>query len=179
MGSTLPVGQTFLWHRQPLRREGFVRDGDGNVKHGVDGESLVERVEVERIDESSSQAFIKHEPIDDTLHLITTDASLNNDPSHATEEWSRAIPHPRRIIFLRQTPRVIHYASRPSFPAADRTYLLDLFNMHVTAPHGSLARVYDAWAGADPALFGKAMGKGRVPRGVRVLRQDPWECLIS
>lgn len=163
---------------------------EGDVKQQVGVDSPVERersprVEVERI-ETEPQAFVKHEPID-TLPLVNPDASLDSNPSSGsitpshspTDEWSRAIPNPPRVIFLRQTPHAIHYASLPSSPRADRTYLLDLFNTHVTAPHGSLSRVYDAWARADPALFGKTKERNRVPRGVRVLRQDPWECLIS
>lgn len=101
-----------------------------------------------------------------------------------TEEWSRAVRDPPRVLLLRQSPTKIYYSSifttaAPSTTPVDREYLLDLFNIDITAPHGTLTDVYAAWATQDPALFGKACGKGEVPRGVRVLRQDPWECLIS
>lgn len=100
-----------------------------------------------------------------------------------TTEWSRAIRDPPRVLLLRQTNSKIYYTSMPRTPcstaSADKEYLLDLFNMDITAPHGTLRDVYQAWAVQDPALFGKAWARREVPRGVRVLRQDPWECLLS
>lgn len=146
--STLPVGQTFLWHRQP-----------------VPSSSLTD---YSRFEETP---FIKQED----------PSPVEQEP---TEEWSRAVRDPPRVLYLRQSPTKIYYTSitttsTASTVSADKAYLLDLFNSDITAPHGTLTDVYAAWAEQDPALFGKAWGRGEVPRGVRVLRQDPWECLIS
>lgn len=165
--------------------------GAGEVKTGV---PLVE-VEVENVGQAL-QTIVKQEPTD-APQLIDSNPSLDKSRDNVeydpgpTEEWSRAIPDPARIIFLRQTPTKIYYASIsscptssssstiPTDPATDRAYLVDLFNLDVTAPHGTLADVYETWAAGDPLLFGKTFRARAVPRGVRVLRQDPWECLLS
>jgi hypothetical protein len=149
-------------------------------------------VKVERIEEELRMT-VKQETADSLQAIksepsfnVSTDAADTISNSNPTEEWSRAIPNPSRIILLRQTPTKIYYTSIPTSPSSpitppdvDRAYLLDLFNVDVTAPHGSLADVYSMWAAVDPLLFGKAWKAEGVPRGVRVLRQDPWECLLS
>jgi hypothetical protein len=38
---------------------------------------------------------------------------------------------------------------------------------------------YEHWKSLDPLLLGKALDNGWLPRGVRVVRQEGWECLIS
>jgi N-glycosylase/DNA lyase len=114
-----------------------------------------------------------------------------------TEEWSRAIPNPDRVILLRQTSSRIYYTSvcpptacQPSattLNSADLLFIQSYFALSLPTPTGgggetaspSLMQLYRAWAELDPALFGRAYAEGRVPRGVRVLRQDVWECLVS
>ena len=38
---------------------------------------------------------------------------------------------------------------------------------------------YEHWKSLDPLLLGKALDNGWLPKGVRVVRQEGWECLIS
>lgn len=38
---------------------------------------------------------------------------------------------------------------------------------------------YAHWKELDPLLFGKAYDRDELPKGVRVVRQEGWECLIS
>lgn len=42
-----------------------------------------------------------------------------------------------------------------------------------------LTEQYRHWKALDPLLFGKAFDRGELPEGVRVVRQEGWECLIS
>lgn len=124
LANTLPVGQSFLWHRHSLPESGDV-----------------------------------------------------------TEEYSRAIDSPPRVVCLRQSPTHIYYTAITSAPvthassAADetRSWLEDYFQL---TQYPDLTQLYQAWAERDPALFGKT-GLSARALGVRVLRQDPWECLIA
>lgn len=74
----------------------------------------------------------------------------------------------------------------------DLEFILDYFQLppNFDPPSfGSLARPlqfplpleeqYRTWARLDPLLFGKAWAAGALPRGVRVCRQEGWECLIA
>ncbi|KAK6340656.1 8-oxoguanine glycosylase ogg1 [Orbilia brochopaga] len=87
-------------------------------------------------------------------------------------EWSCGFPD--RIISLRQSDTHLHYrATYPATPPAkDDTeeILKDYFNLSV-----DLASLYEKWSAADPN-FKKKAGEFR---GVRMLRQDPWECLVG
>lgn len=104
------------------------------------------------------------------------------------EEWSRAITSPDRVILLRQSSRKIYYTSTlppagstveaTALREADATFLADYFSLNAAAGI-TLPELYSAWAAIDPALFGKAYSQSRMPRGVRVLRQNVWECLIA
>ncbi|KAF3933939.1 hypothetical protein ABW19_dt0206422 [Dactylella cylindrospora] len=90
------------------------------------------------------------------------------------DEWSCGFSD--RIISLRQSPTHLHYrATYPSPPGPthkDDTeeILKDYFNLSV-----DLASLYEKWSAADPN-FKKKAGEFR---GVRMLRQDPWECLVG
>lgn len=90
------------------------------------------------------------------------------------DEWSCGFPD--RIISLRQSPTHLHYrATFPSPPPAsskDDTVEIvkDYFNLSI-----DLAALYEKWSSADPNFKKKAGEFG----GVRMLRQDPWECLIG
>lgn len=100
-----------------------------------------------------------------------------------TEEFSRAVDSPPRVVCLRQSPTQIYYTAIPATPAAQtstlaedtRLWLEDYFQL---AQFPDLTTLYRTWAERDPALFGKAELQATAI-GVRVLRQDPWECLIA
>ena len=114
--NTLPVGQSFLWHRKTLQ--------DG------------------------------------------------------TDEFSRAIDHPSRVIFLRQTPTDLWYTTvSPGLSQSDRLDLQWLNDYFRLGPHPNLEPLYKDWRQRDPGLFG-TVDTTRA-QGVRVLRQDPWECLVA
>jgi N-glycosylase/DNA lyase len=127
LANTLPVGQSFLWHRRALPEAG---------------------------------------------------------PSEPQEEFSRVIDDPPRVILLRQTPSEIHYTAIHPDPAAtredlaidrSREWLEDYFQL---SRYPDLESLYKDWRERDPGLFGKTELDSRAV-GVRVLRQDPWECLVA
>ncbi|KAL1409683.1 proteasome regulatory particle subunit [Vanrija albida] len=101
-----------------------------------------------------------------------------------TEEFSRAVDNPPRVVCLRQSPTCIHFtAIHPTAEAAaadrdsglTRQWLDDYFQL---GAYPDLVGLYDDWRGRDPAFFGKVdLGDRAV--GIRVLRQDPWECLLA
>ncbi|EIW69462.1 hypothetical protein TREMEDRAFT_68703 [Tremella mesenterica DSM 1558] len=123
LSNTLPVGQSFLWHKRTLPAAG---------------------------------------------------------PDEPLEEYSRAIRNPCRVIFLRQSIHRLHYVSllpdgSTSKDEETRQWLEDYFQL-VNYPDLSL--LYKEWRDRDTELFGK-IEFDKKAIGVRVLRQDPWECLIS
>ena len=122
LSNTLPVGQSFLWHR-----------------------------------------------------LLVKDESTPH-------EWSRVVDRPPRVVCLRQSHTHLFYtAIHPTHQATEQDrrdgltlrWLEDYFRLHV-----NLTDLYGDWARRDPELFGKTELDDRVI-GVRLLRQDPWECLIA
>ncbi|KAJ9113962.1 hypothetical protein QFC19_000158 [Naganishia cerealis] len=232
LAHTLPVGQTFLWHRQPLRKEGqqcispptsttpldLKTDFNISGNDSTADESFQTVIRTETVsDAGEHRVNVKVEAIEEEVTISVKDecqdsngiladiqeysneAKETEEPEAAPlEEWSRAISNPPRVILLRQTPTKIYYTSvlpstaEPSNRAPppdddciignsdiDRDYLLDFFNIDLTASFGSLKGIYSLWAGQDPSLFGRAWKAQAVPQGVRVLRQDPWECLID
>lgn len=133
LANTLPVGQSFLWHRRALEA-------------------------------GSSPTLLR-----------------------PTEEFSRAVDNPPRVVCLRQTGEGVFYTAvyphdSPSAPTSwegdqnkgtTKAWLEDYFQLRHDLP-----ALYDAWRTLDPAFFGRVeLGSGAV--GVRVLRQDPWECLVA
>ncbi|OCF41238.1 N-glycosylase/DNA lyase [Kwoniella heveanensis CBS 569] len=108
------------------------------------------------------------------------------EPGHdqPLEEFSRAIDDPPRVVCLRQSPHHLHFtAIHPNEASAEldqgneltRKWLFDYFQLD-TQP--DLEKLYGQWRQRDPGLFGKVEVNERAV-GVRVLRQDPWECLIA
>ncbi|KAL7423974.1 8-oxoguanine glycosylase ogg1 [Cryptotrichosporon argae] len=143
LANTLPVGQSFLWHRHAL------------------------------------------DPVENSGADIKPDANADAP----TEEYSRAV-WPGRVVLLRQTRTHVHYTSvlpdaddtaepraAPVEPGEDaaRAWLDDYFQL---ARYPDLEGMYADWRARDPGLFGKTELDERAV-GVRVLRQDPWECLIA
>ncbi|WVO22025.1 uncharacterized protein IAS62_003345 [Cryptococcus decagattii] len=100
------------------------------------------------------------------------------------EEYSRAIHSPPRVVCLRQSPTHIYYTAvypSGSVPEPDtsfhltRQWLEDYFQL---VKYPDLETMYLDWRRRDPELFGKVHVNDRAT-GVRVLRQDPWECLLA
>ncbi|KAH8081551.1 DNA glycosylase, partial [Filobasidium floriforme] len=98
------------------------------------------------------------------------------------EEYSRAIPNPDRVILLRQTKTKIWIVSVLPNSAAereerDKAWFADYFQAPLLPL--PLMDQYAHWKELDPLLFGKAYDRDELPKGVRVVRQEGWECLIS
>ncbi|OXG53280.1 N-glycosylase/DNA lyase [Cryptococcus neoformans] len=117
------------------------------------------------------QAFLWHR-----LALPATDPPF--------EEYSRAVHSPPRVVCLRQSPTHIYYTAvypPGSAPEPDRSnhftrqWLEDYFQL---VRYPDLETLYLDWRRRDPELFGKVHVNDRAT-GVRVLRQDPWECLLA
>lgn len=99
------------------------------------------------------------------------------------DTYSRAIKNPSRVIFLRQTDTELQYASTSPVSVSasvdndstsrDREWIDDYFQLSYDLP-----TLYTEWRGRDPGLFGRTEMDSRAV-GVRVLRQDPFECLIG
>lgn len=161
LANTLPVGQSFLWHRH----------------------SLVPPI--------STDAPVNGGPASPGVNIEPV--QLEAGPDEPTEEFSRAVSDPPRVVCLRQTNKAIYYAAlHPDASDEDtdrdsgRTtaWLRDYFHLDKYPP---LEELYAEWQTRDPGLFGRLeldfeglpLGQGGRARGVRVLRQDPWECLIA
>lgn len=126
--NTLPVGQSFLWHRHLVPNEGPSKD------------------------------------------------------TSPVEEYARAIDG--RVVCLRQSSTNLYYTAVHPTEAATaedlqkgstRQWLEDYFQLN---SYPNLVAMYSEWRKRDPELFGMAELDGRAI-GVRLLRQDPWECLIA
>ncbi|KAG0127669.1 DNA glycosylase [Tuber indicum] len=89
-------------------------------------------------------------------------------------EWTCALNG--RILTLRQDDSYLHY--RAIFPATTTTpqnddtveLIRDYFNLDV-----NLTKLYERWSAADAHFLKKAVRFA----GIRMLRQDPWENLVS
>lgn len=103
-------------------------------------------------------------------------ASLPSEPSH---EYRLCLQD--RVVCLRQSPDTLFY--RTVFPdsqvsheaettrgAETLLWLRDYFQLDV-----DLVKLYGEWSEKDP-VFSKLRGRFE---GIRMLRQDPWENLIS
>ncbi|EGN93300.1 hypothetical protein SERLA73DRAFT_189864 [Serpula lacrymans var. lacrymans S7.3] len=106
------------------------------------------------------------------LHVTTVDAST---PTHEYRLCLRD-----RVVCLRQTPNFLFYRSvfpkqlSPTQQAVKETetlaWLRDYFQLEV-----DLVELYDQWSARD-AVFDNLRSRFS---GIRMLRQDPWENLIS
>lgn len=128
LANTLPVGQSFLWHRHQLLKS-----------EAADG---------------------------------------------PTEEYSRAVDDPPRVVCLRQTTSSVFYTAVYRDPAAwasdqaidlTRRWIDDYFQL---TRYPNLEQLYENWRLRDAEFFAKVELDERAT-GVRVLRQDPWECLFA
>ncbi|GAA5863787.1 hypothetical protein JCM1840_005766 [Sporobolomyces johnsonii] len=134
----------------------------------------------------SGQSFRWHRssPLSATLPDSAPSSQANPFPLEA-EEW--AFPWGDRTVVLRQDELGLHYRSLypPAPPhsafladlAADTTrkFLVSYFNLDTP-----LAPLYQQWGETDPKFAKKVQGSaGERLRGIRVLRQDEWETLVS
>lgn len=98
------------------------------------------------------------------------------DPKDAQSEWRLTLPD--RVVCLRQTPDTLYY--RALFPSekleaaaesqnSTLTWLRDYFQLDV-----DLLKLFSA---VEDPVFQTALG--RFEGAIRMLRQDPWENLIS
>lgn len=101
-----------------------------------------------------------------------------------TEEYSRAVDNPPRVVCLRQSPTALFFtAIHPTQDALEddrksgltRAWLEDYFQL---GRYPDLEVLYADWRTRDPLFFGKIELDERAV-GVRVLRQDTWECLVA
>jgi N-glycosylase/DNA lyase len=96
------------------------------------------------------------------------------------------VDNPPRVVCLRQTDAAIFYTAvyPPSSPdtwdtdrrsGTTKRWLDDYFQL---TRYPDLGELYGDWRKRDPAFFATVeLGSGST--GVRVLRQDPWECLVA
>ncbi|KDQ17927.1 hypothetical protein BOTBODRAFT_29239 [Botryobasidium botryosum FD-172 SS1] len=104
------------------------------------------------------------------------------EPSDA-REWRLALED--RVVCLRQSPDTLFYRSLftedgdgPAMETSERElredatllWIRDYFQLDI-----DLERLYDDWSARDP-VFKAAAGRFG---GIRILRQDPWENLVS
>lgn len=95
----------------------------------------------------------------------------------ATEEYSLCLPD--RLLLLKQTPSQLHYqaifpGSRHPSPQSDTLpWITDYFQLDVDLVH-----LESTWSATDP-VYQLGKQNGTLLPGVRVLNQDPWECLFS
>ncbi|KAH3685362.1 hypothetical protein WICPIJ_003647 [Wickerhamomyces pijperi] len=94
-----------------------------------------------------------------------------NITNSSVKIWSSTLQS--HIIFLKQTADSLHYSSYPPFTDVKDLHNLihDYFQLNI-----SLDALYKTWSEADPNFKTKSQGSFE---GVRMLRQDPFETLIS
>ena len=109
----------------------------------------------------------------------TTTTTSSAWGTHNATEWIGTIRNPSgdsAVLVLRELPNTVHYkvvASTTQQHDWDaRAYLQDYFQL--SSPQ-SLAQLYAEWSKQCPRMRRIA---DSIP-GVRILNQDPWECLVS
>lgn len=103
----------------------------------------------------------------------------HDHPSGAPHEYRLCLRD--RVVCLRQAADTLHY--RTAYPDPQPTpaqlalrdaqtlaWIKDYFQLDIDLVH-----LYEQWAARDTAF---AQFQGRFP-GIRILRQDPWENLVS
>eukprot|EP00586_Coscinodiscus_wailesii_P014524 CAMPEP_0172521056 /NCGR_PEP_ID=MMETSP1066-20121228/292357_1 /TAXON_ID=671091 /ORGANISM="Coscinodiscus wailesii, Strain CCMP2513" /LENGTH=618 /DNA_ID=CAMNT_0013303907 /DNA_START=242 /DNA_END=2099 /DNA_ORIENTATION=+ len=124
---------------------------------------------------------------DDDDQKGTTITTTSAWGTHDATEWIGVLPRTHHVLSIRETPLSTLYRvlSAPSEEEEEEeecdvsTLLRDYFQIGSDSSTGNGARLktlYDEWSRADPDRMGQITAA--IP-GVRVLRQDPWECLIS
>ena len=114
-----------------------------------------------------------------TTEELSADEVQHGKPTHEYRFCLRD-----RVVCLRQNSEMIFYkAEIPStnnkagtskheeeLEAKTLSFIRDYFQLDV-----DLVKLYDSWSACDP-IFNDISGRFS---GLRMLRQDPWECLIS
>ncbi|KAG8709137.1 8-oxoguanine glycosylase ogg1, partial [Ceratobasidium sp. 395] len=117
---------------------------------------------------------------DSELTVVTETETSDTKPTTSLpiEEWRLTLED--RVICLRQTDDTLYYCAHfPSEQSLEpdsepedttRAWLWDYFQLDV-----DLEKLYNQWSESDPIF------KRVAPRfpGIRILRQDPWENLVS
>jgi N-glycosylase/DNA lyase len=111
---------------------------------------------------------------------LTPDTDLSNKLYHQNLDREYRLALHDRIICLRQTPDTLlwralyptHSETRPSsdMEAESLAWLRDYFQLDVDLVH-----LYSEWSMKD-SVFNRLRDRFE---GIRILRQDPWENLIS
>ncbi|KAI0082810.1 N-glycosylase/DNA lyase [Panus rudis PR-1116 ss-1] len=102
-------------------------------------------------------------------------------PAEATPQYEYRLCLRDRVVCLRQSPDMLFYRSVFPSPALSPTeelqresetvsWIRDYFQLGV-----DLMKLYEQWAEADP-VFKRLQDRFE---GIRMLRQDPFECLLS
>lgn len=110
---------------------------------------------------------------DDDDEQDDDDQSVSAWGDHDATEWVGAVG--LRVFSIRETPSTTLYRRLLDNDADDADAALR-DHLGLTSSSSSLADDYAAWSAVDPGRFGRVAAA--VP-GVRILRQDPWECLVS
>ena len=111
--------------------------------------------------------------------LLSANDSIATDPSSPTHEYRFCLRD--RLVCLRQSPDTLFYRSVfPEVPisptqetlkeAETLTWLKEYFQLDI-----DLMKLYEEWSNRDP-VFDKLRSRFS---GIRMLRQDPWENLVS
>ena len=114
-----------------------------------------------------------------TTEELSTDEVQHDKPTHEYRFCLRD-----RVVCLRQNSEMIFYKAEiphtsneagtskreEELEAKTLSFIRDYFQLDV-----DLVKLYDSWSACDPIFNGIS---GRFS-GLRMLRQDPWECLIS
>ncbi|KAF9469159.1 DNA glycosylase [Collybia nuda] len=111
-----------------------------------------------------------------TVHTVDNDDSDTDDSPSPGPEYRLCLRD--RVICLRQSPTTLFYKDvRPesqttpsSSSSSSLAWLNDYFQLHI-----DLVALYSTWSTRDPVF---AAIQSRFP-GIRILRQDPWETLVS
>lgn len=132
------------------------------------------------ISNKCGQSFRWHQSKKQVIEVPTGSVSttrLGSDLGFETE-WSYCLHD--RVVCLRQDIKRDQILFKPIFPngrVADpsdlestEAWVRDYLNLDVP-----LEQLYTIWSGRDP-VFAELAGRFS---GIRMLRQDPWECLIS
>lgn len=125
----------------------------------------------------ATSSAVKLEPESEETTIDAKTTSLT--PPASLEAWTEfSICLADRVIFVRQDEErgyiyhrtLLPYDATPATSIETELWLRDYLNLAVP-----LEDLYEEWAAKDP-IFGRFAQKFR---GIRMLRQDPWECLCA
>ncbi|KZO97918.1 DNA glycosylase, partial [Calocera viscosa TUFC12733] len=119
-----------------------------------------------------------------TLSPPSSSIDPSSSPTEPTHEYRLCLPD--RLVCLRQSPSHLFYravfppssssSSSNSLPESEADSTLAWLTSYFQLPI-DLPALYARWSSTDPA-FARLSSRPALA-GIRVLRQDPWECLLS